>query len=197
MAIAVGLAVALSKSPTPQPRSVSDTSAAKAALGYDLPPPISHRPPGDALGAAGVLRRLPGRGRVSGTPGRSTGCTPAATAGRCSTPAAWYAGLVVVLITTQTGVNRYGEIMFSVHMAQHMLLSMVAPPLLALGAPITLALRYLPDQGPAARGAGRPRVAARGRCAARSCACSRIRWSPWACSSSARSGSTSRACSPT
>ena len=44
--------------------------------------------------------------------------------------------------------------MFSVHMAQHMLLSMVAPPLLALGAPITLALRYLPAtrRPPGARG---------------------------------------------
>jgi putative copper resistance protein D len=69
--------------------------------------------------------------------------------------AAWYSGLFVIFVTTQTGVSRYGEVLFSVHMAQHMLLSMVAPPLLALGAPITLALRYLPSKGPqpGARGA--------------------------------------------
>jgi putative copper resistance protein D len=39
--------------------------------------------------------------------------------------------------------------LFSVHMAQHMVLSMLAPILLLLGAPITLALRVLPAAGPA------------------------------------------------
>ena len=34
-----------------------------------------------------------------------------------------------------------GEELASVHMVQHLLLAMVAPPLLALGAPITLVLR--------------------------------------------------------
>ncbi len=147
MGIAVGLAVALSKSPTPQPRSVADTSAAKAALGFDLPPPISiGRLAFDwapevffavfiavaAVWYARSVHRLHARG--DRWPRLYT--------------AAWYAGLIVVLITTQTGISRYGEVMFSVHMAQHMLLSMVAPPLLALGAPITLALRYLPSTGP-------------------------------------------------
>jgi putative copper resistance protein D len=133
---------------------VSDTSPAKAALGYDLPPPISigHLATDwapqlffavflvvAAYWYAHAVHRLHARG--DRWPIVYT--------------AAWYAGLLVVLITTQTGVNRYGEIMFSVHMAQHMLLSMVAPPLLALGAPITLALRYLPTKGPqpGARGA--------------------------------------------
>ena len=37
--------------------------------------------------------------------------------------------------------------LFSVHMVQHMILMMVAPMFLALGAPITLALRTLrPDR---------------------------------------------------
>ena len=45
---------------------------------------------------------------------------------------------------------------FSVHMVQHMILMMVAPMFLALGAPVTLALRTLP---------ARPRAdAARGVC---------------------------------
>ena len=38
----------------------------------------------------------------------------------------------------------YGRAAFSLHMAQHMTLSMVAPLLLVLAAPITLALRALP-----------------------------------------------------
>ena len=37
--------------------------------------------------------------------------------------------------------------MFSMHMAAHMLLSMLTPVLLVLGAPVTLALRALPAAG--------------------------------------------------
>ena len=38
--------------------------------------------------------------------------------------------------------------MFSAHMAQHMILGMLVPILLVLGAPVTLALRALPPAGP-------------------------------------------------
>ena len=41
--------------------------------------------------------------------------------------------------------------MFSMHMAAHMLLSMLVPILLVLGAPVTLALRALPAAGAAIR----------------------------------------------
>ena len=41
----------------------------------------------------------------------------------------------------------YDDTLFWAHMAQHMVLSMVAPVFLALGAPITLALRTLPRRG--------------------------------------------------
>ena len=37
--------------------------------------------------------------------------------------------------------------MFSVHMAEHMILGMLVPILLVLGAPVTLALRALPAAG--------------------------------------------------
>lgn len=53
-------------------------------------------------------------------------------------------GLLVVAWATSGGLAAYDESYFSVHMAQHMLLAMVAPLLLALGAPVTLALRTLP-----------------------------------------------------
>jgi putative copper resistance protein D len=53
--------------------------------------------------------------------------------------AAWTAGCAVVLIATSSGIGRYAAAMFSVHMASHMLLAVLAPVLLALGAPITLA----------------------------------------------------------
>ncbi|HVI35085.1 MAG TPA: cytochrome c oxidase assembly protein, partial [Gaiellales bacterium] len=43
-----------------------------------------------------------------------------------------------------TGLNGYGMVLFGVHMAQHMVLSMISPLLLLCGSPITLALRALP-----------------------------------------------------
>ncbi len=57
---------------------------------------------------------------------------------------AWLAGCVVLLLATSSGIGRYAPAMFSVHMVQHMLLSMLVPILLVLGAPVTLALRALP-----------------------------------------------------
>jgi putative copper resistance protein D len=45
---------------------------------------------------------------------------------------------------TGTWLNAYSMVLFSTHMAQHMVLSMVSPILLLLGAPVTLALRTLP-----------------------------------------------------
>lgn len=53
-------------------------------------------------------------------------------------------GLVSIVGVTATGIGAYGMAMFSVHMAQHMTLSMFTPSLLLLGAPVTLALRTLP-----------------------------------------------------
>lgn len=56
------------------------------------------------------------------------------------------AGLLVVGWATSGGLAEYDTTFFSVHMAQHMLLAMIGPLLLALGAPVTLALRTLPAQ---------------------------------------------------
>ena len=59
----------------------------------------------------------------------------------------WTIGLVSILAVTATGVGGYGMTLFSVHMAQHMVLSMLSPILLLMGAPVTLALRALPAGG--------------------------------------------------
>jgi putative membrane protein len=53
----------------------------------------------------------------------------------------WYAGLGVIVLALQSPIEAYDTTLFSVHMVQHLLLTMVAAPLLALGAPITLLLR--------------------------------------------------------
>ncbi|MEU7645008.1 cytochrome c oxidase assembly protein [Streptomyces huasconensis] len=63
-------------------------------------------------------------------------------------------GILTVLLVMCTKLNDYGMVMFSVHMVQHMVISMLSPILLLLGAPVTLALRALPV---AARGHKGPR----------------------------------------
>src|SRR6185312_15543747 len=47
---------------------------------------------------------------------------------------------------TMTGIGTYDDTLLSVHMVQHMVLAMIAPIFLALGAPVTLALRTLPGR---------------------------------------------------
>lgn len=58
--------------------------------------------------------------------------------------AAFVAGVAVVLVALQSGLDAYDDRLLSAHMLQHVLLLMVAPPLLLLGAPVLLALRALP-----------------------------------------------------
>ena len=54
---------------------------------------------------------------------------------------AFLAGLAVIAFALQSGIGRYDTTLFSIHMVQHLMLTLVAPPLLALGAPITQLLR--------------------------------------------------------
>lgn len=56
----------------------------------------------------------------------------------------FFVGLAAVASVTVTGLEAYDTTLLSVHMVQHMVLSMLAPIFLALGAPVTLALRTLP-----------------------------------------------------
>jgi putative copper resistance protein D len=141
MAGTIGVAVALAK--TAPPVFVTGTeSPAKALLGYDLPPPLTvvrlitlwrfdlfFAVLVAALATAylaGVLRL---RRRGDAWPvGRTV---------------SWFIGLLTIVVVTMSGVGTYSPILFSVHMAQHMVLAMLSPILLVLGAPVTLALRAL------------------------------------------------------
>lgn len=55
-------------------------------------------------------------------------------------------GCALLLVATSSGIGRYAPAMFSVHMVHHMLVGMLVPMLLALGGPLTLAGRALPDE---------------------------------------------------
>ncbi|MFD2421376.1 cytochrome c oxidase assembly protein [Amycolatopsis pigmentata] len=145
MFVTIGIATALARTPPP-PGALTQPSNAELLIGYDLPgAPTTLRLLFDGrfdlvygtlaivlavLYAVGV-RRLRRRGD-SWPAGRTV---------------AWLAGCFVLLLATSSGIGRYAPAMFSVHMATHMLLSMVAPVLFVLGAPVTLGLRALPVAG--------------------------------------------------
>ncbi len=153
MAATMGLAVALSRTEPPYPEVIEDASRVREVLGF--PPPdaptaasyVTEIYP-DALYAllalamtllyvSGVVRL---RRRGDHWPvGRTI---------------AWLLGTATMAFITLSGVMTYGMLMLSVHMVQHMVLAMLVPVLLVLGAPITLALRAIP---PARRGEVGPR----------------------------------------
>ncbi|HYG92268.1 MAG TPA: cytochrome c oxidase assembly protein [Nocardioides sp.] len=57
---------------------------------------------------------------------------------------AWGVGMAAFYLATSSGLAAYDTVLLSVHMVQHMVLSMIVPLALALGAPVALALRTLP-----------------------------------------------------
>ncbi|MFI1291947.1 cytochrome c oxidase assembly protein [Streptomyces sp. NPDC020792] len=65
---------------------------------------------------------------------------------------AYVIGVLTVALVMCTKLNDYGMVMFSVHMVQHMIISMLSPILILLGGPITLALRALPVAGRGRKG---------------------------------------------
>jgi cytochrome c oxidase assembly factor CtaG/putative copper export protein len=145
MAATVGIAVALGRTASPPPSGVVP-DAIEESLGFTLPGPPSI---GNLFGAwrfdlmfgtASMvavalymygLRRLRKRG-IHWPLGRTI---------------AWILGCALVLFATSSGFGRYAVAQFSIHMMVHMVLGMVAPILLVLGGPVTLALRALPVAG--------------------------------------------------
>ena len=64
----------------------------------------------------------------------------------------WTLGWLVVIWSTSAGVAWYAPVSFTLHMVSHMVLAMLAPVLLVLGGPITLALRVIPPATGGQRG---------------------------------------------
>jgi cytochrome c oxidase assembly factor CtaG/putative copper export protein len=139
-----GIAVGLGR--TPPPPLHTEPSPVEVAIGYGFDgPPTVARVFFDwrfdlIFGTAAIVmavlyvlgvRRLRGRGDAWPM-GRTL---------------AWMCGCAALLFTTSSGLGRYMPAMFSMHMVAHMMLSMLVPILLVLGAPMTLALRALPAAG--------------------------------------------------
>lgn len=57
--------------------------------------------------------------------------------------ACWVAGVATIVVALDSGIAAYDGVLFSVHMVQHLLLTLVAPPLLLAAEPVTLALQAL------------------------------------------------------
>lgn len=141
MAAAMGLAAALSRT-APPPDLSQATDAFRNLTGFAMPPPMSAqtlltlwRPDLFFITVIAVL----GGGYLAGVV-RLRRRGDAWPWGRT---AAWLTGLLVLAAVLLTGVGTYSYVLFSVHMVQHMVLSMLVPILLVLGAPTTLALRAL------------------------------------------------------
>ncbi len=145
MFVTIGIASGLARTPPP-PDAVTQPGTVELLIGYDLQgPPTFWRLLTDwrfdlvygtlAIVLAGLylagVRRLRKRGDAWPV-GRTV---------------AWLAACAVILLATSSGIGRYAPAMFSVHMGTHMLMSMVAPVLLVLGGPVTLALRAIAPAG--------------------------------------------------
>src|SRR5262245_33857351 len=59
--------------------------------------------------------------------------------------AAFLGGLAAVYLALASPIELFADLLLQVHMVQHLLLMMVAPPLLWLGAPLLPMLRGLPQ----------------------------------------------------
>jgi putative copper resistance protein D len=147
MAITVGVAATLSRTATPPAAGIAPSSDAALVLGFELPGPPSLSNlmffwrfdliAGTAavvLAALYVAAVIRLRRRGDTWPiGRTIG---------------WLLGCVTLLWSTSSGLAAYGQVMFSMHMIEHMFLAMLVPIFLALGGPVTLLLRALPAAGP-------------------------------------------------
>lgn len=67
--------------------------------------------------------------------------------------ALWLVGMLALFWTTNGVLNAYQEYLFSIHMLEHMLLTMAIPILLVLAGPVTLALRAIDKRDDGSRGA--------------------------------------------
>jgi cytochrome c oxidase assembly factor CtaG len=142
MLVTIGLATALARTPPPD-HGTAEPNSVELRIGYALdgPPSLARTFVdwrfdlilGTAAPVLAVLyllgvRRVRAKGEV----------WPVART------IAWLGGCAEILLATSSGIGRYAPAVFSIDMVGNMLLSVLAPILLVLGNPVTLARRVLP-----------------------------------------------------
>lgn len=154
MAMAFGIAVALSRTSPTQPGVIEEAAptVAESILGFALPGPpegsawlTTWRP--DVLWAVLAVAAVGWYLRAAGKLRRRGDAWPIRRA------VVWVAGWSLLVYATSGPPGVYGRFLFSLHMLQHMTIGMVVPLLLVHGAPVTLALRTLAPRVDGSRGA--------------------------------------------
>ena len=123
LALVIGVAPAAAHGPAP----ADPPSALGLAFGWSFEPAVALPLLASAVAWLRLVGRVDRAHPANPVPRRRT--------------AAFLLGLAVIAIALMSGIDAYDTALFSVHMVQHLLLTLVAAPLIALGAPITLLLR--------------------------------------------------------
>jgi putative copper resistance protein D len=123
--VAAGLLAgpALAHGPVP----ADPPSAANLILGWTFEPAVALPLLVVAIGWLRIVARIDRAHPANPVPRRRT--------------VAFLGGLVAIAVALLSGIDAYDTTLFSIHMVQHLLLTLVAAPLIALGAPITTLLR--------------------------------------------------------
>ncbi|MCS5480561.1 bifunctional copper resistance protein CopD/cytochrome c oxidase assembly protein [Corynebacterium sp. YIM 101645] len=148
MAAVTGIAITMGRTPPPPPR-IPNLSQMATELGYEL----SEKP--TALNVWGMWRfdLLFGTLALLLAAGYLYAVWRTHQAGRTwstTSTAWWLAGCVTLLATMSSGIGMNMPASFSMHMLGHMILSLVIPIFLVLGAPLTLLMTAY-DSDPAGR----------------------------------------------
>ena len=140
LGVSAGVGVALSRTPPPADGVPEPLTAAESLIGRSLPPPLGAAEwfsqwridflwlPIAVLAVAWYLiavRRLQRRGD----------------SWSLARTASWLVGWALFAWATSGAPGVYGQVLFSMHMVQHMTIATAVPTFLVLGAPVTLALR--------------------------------------------------------
>jgi cytochrome c oxidase assembly factor CtaG/putative copper export protein len=141
MAVAIGLGVSLASSPYPREEQLLP-SYGESLLGFPYPPAptvetvvFGFRPDPLFFTASLIAAALYIIGYIRI---RQAGIT-----WPVMRLVSWLGGVSVIIWTTSSGISIYSQVSVGLHMTQHMIMTMLAPILLVMGAPATLALRAI------------------------------------------------------
>lgn len=126
IAVALGSSAALAHGAGP----LGPPSIAGLVLGWTFAPAVALPLAVAAIGWLRIVGRIDRAHPAHPVPRRRT--------------VAFLGGLAAIAVALLSGVATYDTTLFALHMVQHLLLTLVAAPLIALGAPITTLLRAAP-----------------------------------------------------